>query len=164
MFARPSSVRNNLDKVTAIFVTLITLLLGTVFLGSSAAEEPATPFPMHRGINVAGPFVRVKPAPPNPDGQISDFWTLQKYPGWYTGEELRQSGFDFVRIPVNPAVLLENPPAVRARLLDELQDGILAYLSAGLRVIFDLHFWSPPNDIWTDKALTGGADAAAVNG
>jgi hypothetical protein len=88
------------------------------------------------------------------DGQISDFWTLKLYPGWYTGDELRQSGYDFVRFPVNPVVLLQNPPAVRARLINEIEKGMQPYISAHLRIIFDLQFWGPEDKVWTNEEVS----------
>jgi endoglucanase len=148
------------SPTTKLVMTVI-LLFGVAFPSRSIAQETKMFFSMRKGINVAGPFVRVKPAPENPDGQISGFWTLERYSDWYTGEDLRRAGFDFVRLPINPAVFLENPPAVRARLFDEVEEGVRFYLSAGLRVVFDLHFWNPPNKTWTEQSITARSDTAA---
>lgn len=126
-----------------------------------ADVRAATPFPMKHGINVAGAFVRAQAfRSPGPDGQVSGFAGLARDPPAYSAAELRSMGFDFVRLPVNPAPLLENPPAVRARLLTEVERGIAPYRAQGVGVILDLHFWRPANKVWTDTAVISAADPA----
>ncbi|MCJ9729713.1 glycoside hydrolase family 5 protein [Bradyrhizobium sp. PRIMUS42] len=144
-----------------ILITLAGIVLPIAVLSTATAGETDTPFPIREGINIAGPFVRTKVAPSNFNGERSEYWTRTMYPGWYTGDELRQQGFDFVRMAINPAVLLENPALRRGRFLDEIDREIQFYRSAGLRVIADLHFWRPANEVWTEQAIMGDGSSAA---
>lgn len=126
--------------------------LAVLFLLSAAAASAAPyrpPFPAHHGVNVAGPFVRTGTPPQGTQGQISAFQGVAAYPGWASGADLRRAGYDFIRMPVNPAPLLENTAEVRELLLDEVEAGMRPYLAAGLHVIVDMQFWSPPNQAWT---------------
>ena len=131
-----------------------------VAVGASAAPRPpATPFPVRHGVNVAGAYARTIDLPhPGADGQVSDYLTTAKMPPPYSPAELKSMGFDFVRFTVNPAPLLENPPTVRARLLAETEAGIRPYLTAGVRVIYDLHFWTA-HPMYTSKAVASGSPA-----
>lgn len=53
---------------------------------------------------------------------------------------LRQAGFDFVRLTVDPAMFLYNPSEAKtARLLASVNKGIASLQAAGLKVIVDLH-------------------------
>ena len=142
------------------FAIASALLFSVAHSTPSAAQEPVSSFSMHRGVNVVGPFVRIKALPSNSDGQISDFQGMQKYPDWYNGKELRQAGYDFIRLPVNPALLLENPPIVRARMLDGVEEDVRPFLSAGLRVAFDLHLWVPVNKVWNQNTIVSGDPSA----
>jgi hypothetical protein len=126
-------------------------------LSTPAWTEETKVFSIHRGVNVAGPFVGVLPQA-GPDGQVSRLIGNAGAPNQYGPADLIKLGYDFIRIPVNPAPLLENPPVVRDRMLNEIEDGIRAYLAVGLHVIFDLHFWSPPNKLWTPAYVVGDMD------
>jgi endoglucanase len=144
-------------RLTGSF-SLIKRLLATITIVALALTgvEPAqttsiaTSFPLHLGINVAGPFVEIKTGT---DGRKSDFRGDNMNPGWFSGKELRTARYDFIRLPVNPTPLLENSPQARAFLLDEVERGMRPYLAAGLHVVFDLQFWSPPNRLWTPQAV-----------
>ena len=81
----------------------------------------------------------------------------------YSPAELRAMGFDFIRLPVNPAVLLANPAPVRERDLDLAETGMQTFLAQNIRVIFDLHFWSPPDKVWTAEAVISPANPAAFD-
>jgi hypothetical protein len=117
---------------------------------------------MHRGVNVAQPFTEVRSLTANGDGLVSEFTGLNKSPNAYSPSELRHAGYDFIRLPVNPAPLLENRPMARARLLDELEKGIKFYASADLSVIIDLHFWSPANKTWVPEAIVPMSNSAGL--
>ena len=125
-----------------------------------ASAQPATPFPVHHGVNVAGAYAHTYRLPhSHPDGQVSDYVTAAKEPPAYSPADLKAAGLDFVRFVVNPAPMLENPPTVRERLFSETEAGFQPYLAQGLRVIFDLHFWSPAHPVYTNEAVTKGSAA-----
>ncbi|OSI68959.1 glycoside hydrolase family 5 protein [Bradyrhizobium canariense] len=141
-------------------IQLAGVLLPIAVLSTAIAQESVSPFPIHGGINIAGPFVRTREATAYPNGGRSEYWTRTMYPGWYNGDDLRQEGFDFVRIAINPAVLLESPALRRGQFLDEIDREIQFYRSAGLRVIADLHFWKPDHEVWTEQAIVGDGSSA----
>ena len=127
--------------------------------GSAALAAPPGPFPVHHGVNIAGPYVRTVTFPfPQAGGQVSDYLTFAKAPASYSPAELKAMGFDFVRFAVNPVPLLENPQPIRAKLLAETEAGFEPYLSHGIRVIYDLHFWAP-HPLYTNPAVTSGSPA-----
>ena len=70
---------------------------------------------------------------------------------------LRQTGFDYVRLAVDPGPFLQFQGSRRDRLDDMLMDRVRLILSSGLSVIVDFH----PSDMhedYTAKALTRGVD------
>ena len=135
----------------------------------AASEAPlhiphgaAVPISMHHGINIFGAFEHTKTVSGD-GGQISDFVGTGVEPPPYSPTELKAMGFDFVRFPVNPAPLLENPPAVRDRLIAEAVAGVKPYLDAGMTVVFDLHFWKPDNATWNPDTVLAGSGTEAFN-
>ena len=140
-------------KVTVIHAAAV-IALAAGCAAAQGGRASAVPFPIHHGVNVSGAFVRAQSPPrPGADGQVSAFFGLGRNPPSYSAAELKRMGFDFVRYPVNPAVLLENPPAVRARLIQQTEDGFQPYIAQDMRVVYDLQFWAPPNPIWTSAAV-----------
>jgi len=122
-----------------------------------AAAAPAGPFPVKHGIAIAGGYVRTENYPyPRAGGQISDYLTDAKAPPSYSPAELRSMGFDFVRFVVDPVPMLQNPRAIRAKLISETEAGFQPYLSHGMRVIYDLHFWTP-HPLYSNDAVTAGS-------
>jgi hypothetical protein len=70
---------------------------------------------------------------------------------------LRRTGFDFIRLAVDPGPFLQFQGARRDRLDDMLMDRVRSILSSGLSVIVDFH----PSDMHPDylaEALTRGVD------
>ena len=134
-------------------------LLAACVLAVAAAATHAgapSPFPVKHGLNVAGPFVRIVAyAHPQAGGQVSDYLTFARMPATYSPAELKAMGFDFVRLAVNPTPMLENPGPVRVRLMAETEAGFQPYLSHGIRVIYDLHFWTP-HPLYSNPAVTTG--------
>jgi hypothetical protein len=126
--------------------------------GTAGAGEPPSPFPVKHGIALAGPFTRVHNfGLAQMDGQISEYVGMASWANAYSPAELKAMGFDFLRFAVNPAPLLANPPNVRPKLLGQLEAGFQPYLSHGMRVLFDMHFWSPEDPLYTNEAVTAGS-------
>jgi hypothetical protein len=140
----------------------ITLLVAIAFFAaSSCAPAMAANFQIRQGINVAGPYVRIRRVSSGEVVPRLEYWGSAEYSNWYTGTDLRHMGFDFVRLPVNPVPLLASAPDLRSRLLDEIVNWLKGYTSAGLRVIVDLHFWSPPDKFWFPANLVPERNIAA---
>ena len=132
-------------------------------LSLAHAQGRATLFVVHHGLNAPQPFEAAQALPPGrPGGEVLAFANPTRPPA-YTPAELRAMGYDFIRMPVNPAVLLANPPATRARGLDQTEAGMRPFLAQNIRVIYDLHFWSPPDKVWTAEAVISPANRAAFD-
>ncbi len=144
-----------------IYSSVIVLAVALVSARASRAGAVQTAFPMHHGVNVAGPFVRIEPPQAGSPFTAPVFWGMERFPNWYTGSNLRKLGYDFVRLPVNPAVFLENPPEVRAQLLHRLDAAIHEFVGAGLAVIVDLHFWGTNDNTWTNTQVTADPNGSA---
>ena len=131
------------------------------WLGLAQAQGAEGPFPVRHGLNAPQPFEAVQAFPAGrADGAVLAFANPTRPPA-YSPTELRAMGYDFIRLPVNPAVLLANPGAVREHALDQVEAGLRPFLSQNIRVIFDLHFWSPPDKVWTAAAVIDPANPAA---
>ena len=81
------------------------------WLGLAQAQGAEGPFPVRHGLNAPQPFEAVQAFPPGrADGAVLAFANPTRPPA-YSPTELRAMGYDFIRLPVNPAVLLANPGA-----------------------------------------------------
>jgi endoglucanase len=76
---------------------------------------------------------------------------------------LRRTGFDFVRLAVDPGPFLQFKGARRDQLDRILLDRVRLILSSGLAVIVDLHP-SDLNEEYSAQALTRGSDAPVFQG
>jgi hypothetical protein len=133
-------------------------LLLAALATAAAAAQGDTPFPVRQGVDIPQPYEAVSTLHTGaPDGQVQAFYKGD-WPLSYSPAELHAMGFDFIRLPVNPAVLISNPPVVRARLLDQVEGGMHGFLDQHIRVIFDLHFWGPPDKVWTDLGVVSTTD------
>lgn len=77
---------------------------------------------------------------------------LANFPEWRQNtdatklRDIRKAGFDFVRMPIDPAIFLEDASAERVtRLIAETLESVDMLHEAGLKVIVDLH--SIPSDV-----------------
>ena len=119
-----------------LFHVLLTLLC----LVAGAMPATATIFTMERGLNL-DPWL-TWPTPERWDDEA----VLGNFPEWRRNiraddlEAIRNAGFDFVRMPVDPAIFLENASEQRVtRLIAETLKSINMLQRAGLKVIVDLH-------------------------
>lgn len=110
-----------------------------VALSSVPAAQAAT-FSMKRGINLD-----IWTTWPGED-KWADPEVILPYPEWQRGldagklTELRDAGFDFVRIPVDPAPFLSPVSAhLSDRLLASMLTAVRAVNAAGLKAVVDLH-------------------------
>ena len=145
-----------MEDAKELTLRLFHVLLTLMCLAAAVVPATATIFTMQRGLNL-DPWVTWPPPERWDDEDI-----IGNFPEWRRNiriqdlEAIRNAGFDFVRMPVDPAIFLENASEQRvARLVAETLKSINMLQKAGLKVIVDLH--SIPSDqrqIGTNKILT----------
>jgi len=120
------------------------LCLSCLVAGASIAE--ATAFTMEHGLNLD--LWTTWPGPERWDEEA----VLANFPEWRQGtstnnlEDIRKAGFDFVRMPIDPAIFLEDASDRRVtRLIAETLKTVDILHNAGLKVIVDFH--SIPSDV-----------------
>lgn len=130
-------------------------LITTVFFTSSFAHGAT--FQVKRGI-----ALDIWVTWPNQD-QWSDEKVIFPFPEWRRSvgktelQNLKDSGLDFVRMPIDPAVFLApETQAIRARLFAEVNSAIDLAQSVGLKVIVDAHFIpkGPARTIGSNEVLS----------
>ncbi|TCD15441.1 glycoside hydrolase family 5 protein [Oricola cellulosilytica] len=121
-----------------IRATLAGVALALILAGPSFAESAR--FTAKRGLNM-DQWVTWPPAYRWTEPAVTG-----NFPEWkarVTDADLRrlkETGFDFVRLPVDPAVfLVQSDPAVRDVLFAGVDGAVDRLLAAGLNVIVDLH-------------------------
>jgi hypothetical protein len=106
-----------------------------------------------RGINVWPWFALTREfPPPRRDFGWPPFATGRPRPTTNDLVALRKSGFDFIRLPIDPGPLLALPGHERNQIMAEIERAINSSLAADLSVVLDLH----PNEathFWTGKQL-----------
>ncbi|WP_417308313.1 glycoside hydrolase family 5 protein [Devosia sp.] len=124
----------------------ITLAASLLVLGTSAALS--APLQLHRGVNVHD---LLNWSPLNADGSyrqppyrtvdewLSEYRPLSDWPGGDEFVRIRALGFDFVRMTVDPGPLLADGGVQRDAALAVLKDRVSLALTAGLRVVLNLH-------------------------
>lgn len=87
---------------------------------------------------------------------------LDLYPDWRRTltvdhpASLRKHGFDFVRVPFDPAPLLRlGPGPAQDALIDQIFDTTVFIQAAGLKVIVDLHSVPREDEEWGTDSLVG---------
>lgn len=138
--------------LTAAIKLFAALLLATCLQSPAAAAG----FSIGRGVNLD--IWNVWP----PEDQWSDPAVILPYPEWRrtVGEAelaaLKADGFDFVRMPVDPAPLLSpQTAALQEELFDSIRASVRLANAAGLRVVLDLHTipWGDDRTSSTGKLL-----------
>lgn len=138
-----------------------------ITLGQSAS---AAPLPLHRGI---GLHDWLNWAPLNPDGTyrqppyhtisewLSGYRPLAEWPAGNELERIKDFGFDFVRLSVDPGPLLANGGKDRAGALQVLKTDTEKLTTTGLKVVFNLH---PVTQVeaFSPKAIEQGPDSLAI--
>lgn len=123
-------------------------LAGAV-LATSGHAAPA-PLRLQRGINTWPWFSLTREFPaPRTDYGWPAFQPQRPVPDARDLRRLRQAGFDFIRLPVDPGPFLAFTGERRSQLLAMLGDAVSLALAAGLSVVVNLqanaatHFWTP---------------------
>jgi hypothetical protein len=115
-------------------------LMLALLLGAGSNLAAAASFKPQRGINLDQWDTWPDEA------QWSDLDVITPFPQWRKHlkrkgfRELKEIGFDFVRMPVDPRVFLSaKTSGIRTVLLDEVRAAINTITDSGLSVIIDLH-------------------------
>ena len=141
------------------FVWIKTCLLAAGILLAAALSSNAASFTMKRGINldqwVTWPM----------EDRWHDETALLPFPEWkrFVGSDklvkLKQDGFDFVRMPIDPAPFLSaKAEALHDRLFTEVHEAVRMVDAAGLKVIVDLHLVSRDDNPANGMAGVLGSD------
>ncbi len=122
---------------------MIRLLFRVVFflaMSAGAATASATAFTMQHGLNLD--IWTTWPGPQRWDDEA----ITTNFPEWRRStrmgnlEEIRKAGFDFVRMPVDPAIFLEDASEKRVTgLIIQTLKSVDLLHRAGLKVIVDFH-------------------------
>lgn len=110
----------------------------------TAAAHAASPF--HQGINITRLFDSAQKS----GVEIFAPWTNEISPAELS--RLREAGFDFIRLPVDPGPLITASDAARAEALARLFDFLRVAQQAGFAVLVDLH--PRPGDFSPAQILT----------
>ncbi len=129
-------------------------LVGTLLPGSTLADDRSL-FAARRGIGVVQTFMF-----PAADPSSRETYAADPYrPGWNETMpparlvELRQAGFDFLRIAIDPGPLLEADQGRRAQLVGQIEAAVGTTLDNGLAAVVDVHP-SVSHPRWNFKRLT----------
>lgn len=124
----------------ASLTTAIKTLLAVFFSVLIAQNAPAATFSAKRGLNMD--IWQTWPGAEtwHDESVLVPFPEWQKSVGKADLEELREAGFDFLRIPVDPAPFLANQTRpFRDRLYASVIDAVQLVNEAGLKAVIDLH-------------------------
>ncbi len=132
--------------------------------GAAWAAEPE-PVSLRRGVNAWPWFSLTREYPaPRTDYAWPPFQLGRPVPRPSDLARLREVGFDFVRIPVDPGPFLAFTGARRDALLDDLSSAVAQALASDLSVVVNIqanaatHFWTPDRMV----ASTGAPAFAAL--
>ncbi|UVK46407.1 glycoside hydrolase family 5 protein [Mesorhizobium sp. AR07] len=112
----------------------------------AAGVEP----PFRRGVNAWPWFSLTREFPaPRTDYDWPPFQSQRPVPTAHDLRRLRQTGLDFIRLPVDPGPFLAADATSRGLLLDMLDAAVTATLDADLGIIVNVqangatHYWNP---------------------
>ncbi|BCG72013.1 glycosyl hydrolase family 5 [Mesorhizobium sp. 113-1-2] len=116
----------------------------------SQAATVTGAWPFRRGVNAWPWFALTREFPaPRTDYDWPPFQSQRPVPTPDDLGRLRQTGLDFIRLPVDPGPFLAADAATRAKLLDMVDAAVAASLDAGLGTIVNVqangatHYWNP---------------------
>ncbi len=137
----------------------LTVVWVFIFAAQADSADNGTSFRRGIGISHAMAWARIEVGP----AHSFAFPPFSDQGNALTRDELRtlrRTGFDFVRLAVDPGPFLQFQGPHRAALDDILMDRVRRILAAGLSVVVDFH----PSDLHSDytaRALTAGLDTPA---
>jgi hypothetical protein len=127
---------------------------GAGLLGAGPARA-AGPLSLRRGINLWPWFSLTREFPaPRTDYDWPPFQLDRPVPTVRDLGQLRRTGFDFVRIPVDPGPIVAALPRERAILLDQVMAAVALALGQDFTVVLNLHANAATHH-WTPAYLFG---------
>ncbi|MBZ9672401.1 glycoside hydrolase family 5 protein [Mesorhizobium sp. ES1-3] len=128
-----------------------TLVPATAALSSAPPARAATgEWRFRRGVNAWPWFALTREFPaPRTDYAWPPFQSQRPVPTPDDLRRLRQTGLDFIRLPVDPGPFLAADAATHAKLLTTLDDAVTAVIDADLGIIVNVqangatHYWNP---------------------
>jgi len=133
----------------------------TASRASLQARASLPPLRLRRGVNTFPWFSLTREFPaPRTDYAWPPFQPQRPVPTASDLGRLRQVGFDFIRIPVDPGPFLAGDAEQRKSLLGGLSEAVRAALAANLAVVVNLQA-NPATHYWTPDLMTGSPRAPA---
>lgn len=129
------------------------LLLLVVPDAHAAAQRSDAKGPFGRGLNVTRLFDTPKRLP-----GVAGAFENPPFKPWRQQvreaelDQIRQAGFDFIRLPIDPAPLLASEDRQRGEVLDHILGFVAAARARDLGVVLDMHP-RPDNPEWNTNAL-----------
>jgi hypothetical protein len=128
-------------------------------LGATFARARARPLRLKRGVNAFPWFQLTQEYPaPRRDYAWPPFQPTRPVPTARDLGALRDVGFDFLRLPVDPGPFLAAPAPQRRALLDQLTAAVRLSLDHGLNVVVNVQA-NAGTHYWTPARLTGSTEA-----
>jgi hypothetical protein len=126
--------------MTLLMATIKTLIMALALGLTTALPAQAASFAMQRGLNL-DPWTTWTSA-----DQWGDADAMLPFPEWRRSLDepglraLKEAGFDFLRMPVDPSPFLsDKTAALREKLYASVLDSVRLINRAGLKVVVDLH-------------------------
>lgn len=143
---------------TALSTALVPAALAPLSSAPSARAASGE-WRFRRGVNAWPWFALTREFPaPRTDYDWPPFQSQRPVPTPDDLARLRQTGLDFIRLPVDPGPFLAADAATRGKLLDMLDAAVAATLAAGLGIIVNVqangatHYWNPDRMVSSTEA------------
>ncbi len=131
-----------------MILSLLRILVCFSCLIAGSVTASATTFTMKHGLSLELWTTWPKPERWDEEAVLSNFPEWRQNTRVRNLEDIRKAGFDFVRMPIDPAIFLEDASDNRiTRLITETLRAVDMLHNAGLKVIVDFH--SIPSDTRT---------------
>ncbi len=142
--------RRQMLRAVAALASLAGAPVQTKPVQAKSPRGKPMPLSLRRGVNTWPWFSLTREYPaPRTDYAWPPFELDRPIPTSRDLVRLRQAGFDFIRIPVDPGPFLAAGEQDKTRLLDMLMSAVEQALSAGLSVVVNIqpngatHYWTP---------------------
>lgn len=160
MSSRPTDPFPRLARPGLSRRALTALLVGLPALAPRAASAQDAAPVLRRGMNIHG--VLNWPLVERRDNQTTYVWPPFATPRYHISDEalaeLKRTGFDFIRLTVDPSIVMASPAERQPELMAILQRTVRQILAAGFSVVVDLHpvavnpFYAPDRLIAPENA------------
>ena len=142
-----------LRAVSRVTAAVLVYAVCTSAAMASGGDESLSPF--RHGINITRLFDSATGGKLPGATTIFAPWTREVSPAEL--QRLRAAGFDFIRLPVDPGLLLSADAGQRQQALGEVSDFLATAMHTGFAVIVDLHPL-PQNRNWSPSRIRDAPD------